>query len=1095
MNGFRANTNSKKWKYFNNRRNTTRNDKNGRFRGNNENSKRKETKNVEEIVEYLNNISYILNEKYEKYFVYELKEENLKKGNKCFGAINLNYSYNLEDDICILIKIKDEIENNEKELINQRKCSKIMEKIIYYCFFLLKCNEKDMKNNEISARGNEISTRSNEISTRSNEISIQCLEIYNHFLHVVCSDYLHLATSSYGSHFVQTVICVYTFFKKFEEKYIDEMKNRNRNYQEMCIYFKEICNVTTENIFPLMLHKSGTHVLRSFMYSLCGYLNISISNISFRKSKIRSTNTRTELKYMDKGYAGNCRSNTSGDNAMLYEYMNIIVQKVTEEIVNPRVSLSAKNLLYQYVFYDEMEISHAGDGSGGSDANGRSDGNGRSDAHDVCKDSSHNEKERKTFGENKYIMESLSQHLIPPLLYNTYSVPALGTLFELLREKNIECNKLLSEILLIDKTKKYFINQARENCKCYEESPLKQMLSILIKLDGPSIMIEKMLKMNSEPIFYVFNVYILKNINSLVCDNAYSNLVMNNYLTLEYITEEMFDLLIKNIDIDMIIRRKKFNVLRGLFDLSQFYKRNCKLLLNKLLRWLQVDGTAIGSTSGATNSGWKFLWICILCMRRHEDLHPILRDMFNEERKKLSIEEHQIDKSNLNNYNFYDYIKIDTNGYYIMTHILSFPRDSITPVTNSFKQFCNFLKIVNTNRASEKDIEKYNNFVQMFTETHDGGGEGRGGADNPTQEEGEKDVNTESKEKVVVGWRNNAWPDQTRSGGKSTANDVRKKVKPFVRKNTELRGNILLYFCCDKNLSILCEKIAHTFNLINEKYLRNFILIFRNEYGKIASHYIGAHTVVTFFKLGSDDIKKNILDALVENDITVYNSYIKNFMKLKEYKKTKTISTNSKKYLKAKEMFKDILTTSKERDEREEEEKVVGKVKSVQTVESHTRDSENEEAAEEEIEEEEKEEKEVNEEEEKEEKEVNEEEEKEEEEKEEEEIEEEEEVNEEEKEEENEKKEDPEDMEDEGGFHEDYKVASSDETRSADWLGKENFHQDGEGQNDSKDSRVGDEGYMNLITDFIKNSKKKNRKRKKEKEKIDHVLGKIAKYS
>ncbi|ANQ09248.1 Uncharacterized protein PCOAH_00032180 [Plasmodium coatneyi] len=978
MNGFRANTNRHKWKYFNKGGNGNQNGDKGKFNRKGETYKKNEgKKNVEEIIDYLINISYILNEKYEKYFVHELKEDNLKKGNKCFGAINLNYSYDVEDDICILVKIKEEIKGSEKELADQRKCSKIMEKLIYYCFFLLKYNEKDAHDQHDHQDGKD------EQNGRNGKMSMQCIEIYNHFLHVICTDYIKLALSSYASHFVQTVICVYSFFKKVEEKYVEELKKRNKGYQPVGVYFKEICTITTEKLFTLMLNKSGTHVLRSFLYSLGGYLNINISNISFRKSKVRGTSTRTELKYLDKGQSKGGKKEQGDD--LFYEYIDIIVQKVTEEIANPKVSLPMKNLLYQYIFYDQQGV-----------------GNGVKESA-LRNGDDHGERAEEPLKDDKYVMESQSQHFIPPLLYHTYAVPALGTLFELLKEKNVECDKLVREIFLIEKTKKYFIIKTREGCKCHDESPLKQMLSILIKMDGPSIMIEKLLKMNTEPIFYVFNVYILKNINSLVCDNAYSSLVMFNYLTLEHVTEEMFDLLMKNLDIDLIIRRKKFNVLRRLFDLSQCYQRNCKLLLSALLRWLRVGGAvntdcrktdgSSNATDGGTADG-KFLWICILCMRSYQDLHPVIQKVFTGNEKKEPCEEdgksdHKGDCPNLNNYNFYDYIKVDTNGYYILTHILSFPKESITPVTNSFKQFCNFLKIVNGNVASQEDIERYDNFVQTFGGTHGGNENGDKGNDGDDAD----------------------GPERTRGYDNSPPKGDGKRVKPFIRKNADLRGNILLYFACDKNLSVLCEKIAHTFNLINEKYLRNFILLFKSEYKRIASHYVGAHTIVTFFKLGTDEVKKKILDALVEGDINVFNGYIKNFMKLREYKKTKTISTNSKKYLKAKEMFQDILATEREKDEpphKQEE----GEAEEEDYVDQSL---------------------------------------------------------------------------------EDHNVATSDEALCLDSGDNEEKKTDPNGPAASTDKPDGEEDYMNLITDFIKNSKKKNRKRKKEKEKIEQVLGKKAK--
>ncbi|CRG94032.1 conserved Plasmodium protein, unknown function [Plasmodium gallinaceum] len=841
MNGFKVRTNSQKFRYFNNRKlNNNIVDKKYKNKYN----------NVDEISEYLINISYILNEKYEKYFAFELREENLKKGNKLFNRINLEFSFDLEDDICILIKILDEIKGNEIELINQRKCSKIMEKIIFYCFFLLKYNEKNVKNKDIS---------------------IQCLEVYNHFFKIILNNFINLALSDYASHFLQTIICVFSFFNKYEDIYIEEINKKNGNYNNISSYFIEICNIIGENLFSLIFDKCGTHVLRSFLYSLGGYLNINISNITFRKSKARKSNSKNELKYIDKSY----------DNSIFYDYIYKIIEKITEEIVNPKESLIYKNLLYQYIYYD-------------------------------------NQKEKEQNGE-KYIIESSNQYFICPLLYNTYSVPTLATLFEILKDKNIECDKLICEFFLIEKTKKYYIDKTDENIKCYDESPLKQLLDILIKLDNASIMIEKLLKINNEHIFYVFNVYIIKNINNLICDNIYSNIVLHNYLNFEYITEEMFELLMKNIDIEKIIKNKKYNILKCLFDLSQCYKTNCKFLFNSLIKNLNLD----------FNNNNKFMWISILCMCNYNELNPLIIDVFNKKENETFNENHVKDNDcdilkndssfnnsdkylNLNNYNFYNYIKIDINGYYILSYILSFPKESYIPLINSFKHFCNFLKNVSENKPNETDIDNYNKFCETFLHKN----EPDNNIDNFENTKSSKEVNM-NYEKLNNNSQNNNNQNNYNINN-NNFNDKhnihnQKKIKPFLRKNAELRGNILLYFSCDKNLSILCEKIAQTFNLINEKYLRTFILLFKDEYKNIASHYIGAHTIVTFFKLGTNDIKKRILDELIENDLNIYNNYIKNFMKLKEYKKTKTINTNNKKYLKAKKLFEDILISKEKK--------------------------------------------------------------------------------------------------------------------------------------------------------------------------------------
>ncbi|SBT77482.1 conserved Plasmodium protein, unknown function [Plasmodium ovale] len=874
---------------------------------------------LEEVCEYLVNISYILNEKYEKYFVYELKEENLKKGNKFFEDINLNFSYTLEEDISILIKIQEEIKDNIKELTNERKFSKIVEKLIFYCFFLLKYNEKNVKNDEIS---------------------IKCIEIYNLFFFTFIPHFIDLANGSYSSHVVQTALCVFCYFNKYEEKYIEEIKKKNNNYESLFTCFTEICNIVVENIFSLLFHKSGTHVLRSFLYGLGGYLNINVSHISFRKSKSRNSISKKELKYIDKSY------HSKRINNLFHQYIGQITKSISEEIAHPTVSLKFKNLLYQYIFYDSEE--------GGDRGGDRGDGRG-GDRGDI------------------YMAESRNQHFICPLLYNTYSVPALGVLCDVLKSNNVKCDDMLSEIFLIERTKRYYIYKTRDNCVCFEECPLKQLLDTLIKLDTSSIIIEKLLKMKSEHIFYVFNVYILKNINRLICDNAYSNLVMYNYLTLEYITEEMFDLIMKKVNINMIIQRQKFNVLKCLFDLSQCYKTNCKFLLGALLRNLGIDGgRSNNDDDNTTGDRIKFMWVCILCMCRYDDLHPIVRDSFREAKMKMvgvdvegeqmvdvdvegeqmvdvdmegeqmvdvDMEGEQMVENkngnvelnrnndthpNLNNYNFYNYMKIDSYGHSILSHILSFPKESKIPVTNSFKHFCNFLKIVCTNKPSHRDMENYKKFLSFFSNHRKNAENGENGEDagnvDGKVEDAENAGNVEDAytriEQNSIAKAHKASEVEGNCG--DTVKDTRKtdkKTKPFVRKNIELRRNILLYFCCDKNLSLLCEKIVYTFNIINEKYLKQFILLFKNEYKNIASNPVGAHTIITFFKLSSHDVKKKILNSLIECNINIYNNYLQNFMKLKLYKKTMTLNMNSKKYLKAKKLFEDILLSNEEKND------------------------------------------------------------------------------------------------------------------------------------------------------------------------------------
>ncbi|SCM24122.1 conserved Plasmodium protein, unknown function [Plasmodium chabaudi chabaudi] len=944
MYGFKARPRNNNYRNFN-----KHNGHNNKFRHNNNGNRKYNNNNVEEICEYLINISYILNEKYEKYFVYELKEENIKKGYKAFGDINLDDSYNIEDDICILVKITEEIKYNEKALVRTKKCSKILEKLIYYCFFLLKYNEKNVKNNDIS---------------------IECIEIYNNFFKMVYSNFNELAVCEYASHFVQTVLCVYIFFNKYEEKYIEDINKKNNNYKKISYYFKEIANNIIDNIFFLIFDKCGTHILRSFLYSLGGYLNINISNITFRKSKVRNSMSKGELKYVKKNYMNDGDAinvnGKGGNTTFFFECCRKIIDKIKDEIINPNESQKFKNILYQYIFYEDLK------------------------------------KGEEINPNDRYLIESQNQHLICPLLYNTYSVPALVILFELLKDKKVECSDLISEIFLIKKTKKYYIDKSCGKNKYFEESPLKQLLDLLIKLDSSSIMIENILKINNEHTFYVFNTYILKNINKLICDNAYSCLVIYNYLSFEYITEEMYDLLIKKIDIDIIIKKKKFNILKCLFDLSQCYKRNCKFLMNSLLKNLGLTSESANSEKknftpdGASST--KFIWLCILCMCNYNDLSPLVLNIFgNSNQKKQEIEDDNIENEQtysdnhhdnnsmgtLNNYNFYNHIKIDTNGYYILLHILSFPKESITPVINSFKHFCNFLKLVYNNKPSDSDIDNYNSFLEAFSNNNNGNNDGKNSRKNSLNYE-----------------------DGNNYYNNSNGNRNENKVKPFKRKNAELRGNILLYFCCDKNLSILCEKIGNTFNLLNEKYLKLFILLFKNEYKNIAINHIGAHVVVTFFKLGNDQIKKSILDSLIENDINMYNNFIKNFMKLKEYKKTKTINTNTTKYLKAKKMFENILIS------KEKEDSGNGLVQELDDQEQLKSDDNNEHSNLEEF---------------------------------------------------------------ENG--EDGSLTDSDE----------------EDENEKKSDK--EDEFMNVISGFIKDSKKKSRKRKKEKDKIDNVLNKSVKCS
>ncbi|CAD2096261.1 conserved Plasmodium protein, unknown function [Plasmodium vinckei lentum] len=948
MYGFKAKPRNNHFRNFN-----RNNGHNNKFRNKNNGNRKYNNNNVEEISEYIINISYILNEKYEKYFVYELKEENIKKGYKAFGEINLDDSYNIEDDIFILVKIKDEIKYNEKALVQTRKCSKIMEKLIYYCFFLLKYNEKNVKNKDIS---------------------IECIEIYNNFFKIVYSDFIELAVCRYASHFVQTVLCLYIFFSKYEEKYIEDINKKNNDYKKISYYFKEIGNNIVDNLFFLIFDMCGTHILRSFLYSLGGYLNINISNISFRKSKVRNSMSKMELKYLNKNYMNDDDASNindkDGNTTFFFECCRKIIDKIKDEIINPNESQKFKNILYQYIFYENVK------------------------------------KGEETDPNDKYLIESQNQHLICPLLYNTYSVPALVILFELLKDKKVECDDLLSEIFLIKKTKKYYIDMHRGKNIHFEESPLKQVLDLLIKLDSSSIMIENILKINSEHTFYVFNTYILKNINQLICDNAYSCLVIYNYLSFEYITEEMYDLLIKQIDIDIIIKKKKFNILKCLFDLSQCYQKNCKLLVNSLLKGLDLvfkpvhlEQQNIVSDAGRSI---KFVWICILCMCNYNDLSPLILNVFeNNNHKKQKIEDDNIeneqtysdnhnDNNNvgtLNNYNFYNHIKIDTNGYYILLNILSFPKESIIPIINSFKRFCEFLKIVYNNKPSNSDIDNYNSFLEAFSNNNNG----ENGEKNSGKNSGKNSLNYEEG--------NNYYNN-------SNGNKHENKIKPFRRKNVELRGNILLYFCCDKNLSILCEKIGKAFNLLNEKQLKSFILLFKNEYKNIAINHVGAHVVVTFFKTGDDHIKKIILDSLIENDINMYNSFIKNFMRLKEYKKTKTINTNTTKYLKAKKMFENILISKEEDDSRD------GLVQELDDQKRLKDDDDNENSNLEEL-----------------------------------------------------------------GNGEDGNLSDSDE----------------EEENEKKSDK--EDEFMDVISGFIKDSKKKSRKRKKEKDKIDNVLNKSVKCS
>ncbi|CDU19133.1 conserved Plasmodium protein, unknown function [Plasmodium yoelii] len=953
MYGFKARPRNNNFRNFN-----KNNGHNNKFRHNNNRNRRNNNNNLEEISEYLINISYILNEKYEKYFVYELKEENVKKGYKVFGDINLDDSYNIEDDICILVKIKDEIKYNEKALVRTKKCSKILEKLIYYCFFLLKYNEKNVKNNDIS---------------------IECIEIYNNFFKMVYSNFDELAVCEYASHFVQTVLCVYIFFNKYEEKYIEDINKKNNDYKKISYYFKEIGNNIIENIFFLIFDKCGTHILRSFLYSLGGYLNINISNITFRKSKVRNSMSKGELKYVNKNYMNDndvSNLNGKGDNTtFFFECCKKIIDKIKDEIVNPNESQKFKNILYQYIFYEDIK------------------------------------KGEEINSNDKYLIESQNQYLISPLLYNTYSVPALVILFELFKDKKVECSDLISEIFLIKKTKKYYIDKTCEKNICFEESPLKQLLDLLIKLDSSSIMIENILKINNEHTFYVFNTYILKNINKLICDNPYSCLVIYNYLSFEYITEEMYDLLIKQIDIDIIINKKKFNILKSLFDLSQCYKRNCKFLVNSLLKNLSLIAESANSEKKSFTpesiNNTKFIWLCILCMCNYNDLSPLVLNIFgNSNPKKQEIENDDIeneeayngdqhDNNNmgtLNNYNFYNHIKIDTNGYYILLHILSFPKESIIPIINSFKHFCNFLKIVYNNKPSNNDINNYNSFLDAFSNNNNN----NNGKNRLSYEEGNHINDNHQHEKIIKNNSGNNYYNNL------NGNKNENKIKPFIRKNAELRGNILLYFCCDKNLSILCEKIGNTFNLLNEKYLKQFILLFKNEYKNIAINHIGAHVVVTFFKLGNDQIKKSILDSLIENDINMYNNFIKNFMKLKEYKKTKTINTNTKKYLKAKKMFENILI-SKEKDDSGN-----GLIQELDQMN-------------------------------------------------------------------NDKKENTSDKEEKNTSDKEEKNTSDKE--------------------DEKNKSDKEDEFMNVISEFIKDSKKKSRKRKKEKDKIDKAINKSVKCS
>ncbi|SOV18317.1 conserved Plasmodium protein, unknown function [Plasmodium gaboni] len=871
------NNNNKFNRYYKNNKKNQRNFGSSSREQNDEN--RFVERSCEDIYDYIINISYILNEKYEKYLIYEMREENINKGNKAFHQINLdNTCYDIEDDICILLKVIEEIKNNEIKIFDHRKGSKIIEKLIYYCFFLLKYNEKNIKNENIS---------------------LECIQAYNNLLKIVSQYFITLTLSNYGSHVIQSLLCLFPYFNKYEYLYIDKLTIKNMEYNKMYDYFKNICNVVCDNLFEIIFDRCGTHVLRSFLYSLGGYLYVNINDITFRKSKINKNRIKnklnnkglnnniknSELKYVDKNFESN----------IFNEYIYKIVEMISNEIEKPNISLKYKNLLYQYVYYDNN--------------NNNIHSNGNSNILDENNNSGyisnvHNTHNNMNKSDNlKYIVESNSQHFICPLLYNTYSVPALVILFELLNDKNIECSCLIRQIFLINKTKLYYIEKTKEKQKddnvlsLHVESPLKQLLDILIVLDNSSIMIEKLLKIKNEETFYIFNMYILKNVNKLICENIYSNMVLYNYFTNEYISEEMFDLLIKHIDIVELIKNKKYNILKCLFFLAQWYKRNCKYLYNELIKNFHLNDEHKKGNSK------RFIWICILCMCDYDDMPCMFKDIYmknvddnssdinekKEKNEKLYNNNNNNNNNlckNLNNYNFYNYLKIDINGYYILLYLLSFPKESITTLTNSFKYFCNFIKMVNINEPSPTDVENFQNFLENFSK------------------KSEEIISLDSirkDEDNMHGHKNDLHKNDN-------MNIKMNNNKPFFRKNIELRGNILLYFACDKNLSILCEKIVHTFNLLNEKYLRRFISLFKKQYDNIAKHYIGAHTIVTFFKLGNDNIKKNILDSLIQNDINVYNNYIKNFMKLKEYQKTKTITTtNNKKYLKAKKLFQDIL--------------------------------------------------------------------------------------------------------------------------------------------------------------------------------------------
>ncbi|CDO66453.1 conserved Plasmodium protein, unknown function [Plasmodium reichenowi] len=865
-------------------------------------------RSYEDIYDYIINISYILNEKYEKYLIYEMREENINKGNKVFHHINLdNTCYYIEDDICILLKVIEEIKNNEIKIFDHRKGSKIIEKLIYYCFFLLKYNEKNVKNEKIS---------------------MQCIEAYNNLLKVVSRYFLKLTLSNYGSHVIQSIICLFPYFNKYEYIYIEKLTIQNVGYKKMYDYFKHISDFVCDHLFEIIFDRCGTHVLRSFLYSLGGYLYINISNITFRKSKINknriknklNNNTNNELKYIDKNFQSN----------IFYEYIHKIVERISNEIEKPNISLKYKNLLYQYVYYDNNKKNNNNQNNNNQNNNNQNNNNKKNNnniSNNNNSNSNNNimdQNNTKNFIPNidnnhnnmnnsdnlKYIAESNNQHFICPLLYNTYSVPALVILFELLNDKNVECSSLIRQIFLINKTKLYYIEKTKEKddhdddddddnnniVSSHAESPLKQLLDILIVLDNSSIMIEKLLKIKNEETFYIFNMYILKNVNKLICENIYSNMVLCNYFTNEYISEEMFDLLIKNIHIEQLMKNKTFNILKCLFFLAQWYKRNCRYLFNELIKNFHLND------EHKNGSNKKFMWICILCMCNYDDLPSLVRDIYMNKaddnctniNSKKDNEKEQNERlynknnlgKNINNYNFYNYLKIDLNGYYILSYLLSFPKESITNLTNSFKYFCNFIKTVNINEPSSSDVENYQSFMENFSRK---------------TEEVVNPVDAFIKDEEGMYVSKNVLHNNDNIKTKMNNN------KPFYRKNIELRGNILLYFSCDKNLSILCEKIVHTFNLVNEKYLRRFITLFQKQYNNIAKHYIGAHTIVTFFKLGDDNIKKNILDSLIQNDINVYNNYIKNFMKLKEYQKSKTLTTNNKKYLKAKKLFQDLL--------------------------------------------------------------------------------------------------------------------------------------------------------------------------------------------